>query len=109
MVLTSGTRLLRFVSITGVAFALLGLLFALALVANRLFGGALPPGWTSVMVVVLVSTGALLFALGVLAEYLGVAVNMAMGKPLYLVSSDPQHGPLGRRPPAGPRTASGES
>ena len=38
----------------------------------------------------------MLFALGVVAEYLGVAVNMAMGKPLYLISADPATGPLGR-------------
>jgi undecaprenyl-phosphate 4-deoxy-4-formamido-L-arabinose transferase len=48
------------------------------------------------MVVVLVSTGAILFSLGVIAEYLGVVVNMAMGKPLYLIVGDPREGPLGR-------------
>jgi undecaprenyl-phosphate 4-deoxy-4-formamido-L-arabinose transferase len=33
---------------------------------------------------------------GVIAEYVGRAVNMAMGKPLYLPVRDPQDGPLGR-------------
>ena len=51
-------------------------------------------------VLVLVSTGAVLFSLGVIAEYVGVAVNMAMGKPAYLLVSDPDAGPLGRRPHA---------
>jgi len=46
---------------------------------------------------VLVSTGAILFSLGVIAEYVGVAVSMAMGKPLYLIVGDPLDGPLGRR------------
>jgi len=71
-------------------------------VGNRFARTDIMPGWTSVMVVVLLSTGALLFSLGIVAEYLGVAVNMAMGKPLYLVVSDPQEGPLGRRMPADP-------
>jgi glycosyltransferase involved in cell wall biosynthesis len=97
LVLTSGTRLLRFVSLIGAAFALLGVATALVLVASRLVGGILVPGWTSVIVLVIVSTGAILFSLGIVAEYLGVAVNMAMGKPLYLISTDPQLGPLGRR------------
>ena len=44
----------------------------------------------------LLCSGAILFALGVIAEYLGVAVSMAMGKPLYLIVSDPNDGPLGR-------------
>jgi undecaprenyl-phosphate 4-deoxy-4-formamido-L-arabinose transferase len=97
MVLTSGTRLLRVVSIVGVLTALLGVVVALGLVANRLFGADLLPGWTSTMVVVLLGTGMILFSLGIVAEYLGVAVNMAMGKPLYLIVSDPETGPLGRR------------
>jgi polyisoprenyl-phosphate glycosyltransferase len=98
MVLTSGTRLLRFVSIMGVLFALLGVVVALVLVIGRLFGADVVQGWTSTMVVVLVSTGAVLFSLGVVAEYLGVAVNMAMGKPLYLIVQDPMLGPIGREP-----------
>ena len=28
------------------------------------------------------------------AEYIGVAVNMAMGRPLYLIVNDPANGPL---------------
>jgi undecaprenyl-phosphate 4-deoxy-4-formamido-L-arabinose transferase len=39
----------------------------------------------------------MLLALGVIAEYVGVAVSRAMGKPLYLIVSDPADGPLGRR------------
>ena len=34
---------------------------------------------------------------GVIAEYVGVAVNMAMGKPLYLITATRRVGPLGRR------------
>lgn len=97
MVLTSGTRLLRFVSVMGVVFALLGIVVAVILVVSRLFGANLIQGWTSTMVVVLLSTGAVLFSLGVLAEYLGVAVNMAMGKPLYLIVQDRETGPMGRK------------
>jgi undecaprenyl-phosphate 4-deoxy-4-formamido-L-arabinose transferase len=40
----------------------------------------------------------ILFFLGVIAEYLGIAVNMAMGKPPYVVMNDPAKGPLGQRP-----------
>lgn len=99
MVLTSGTKLLRLVSVIGALSALLGLVVAIALVINRLAGSStLPQGWTSVIVVLLLGTGAILVTLGVVAEYLGVAVNMAMGKPLYLIVSDPLEGPLGRHP-----------
>ena len=49
------------------------------------------------MVVALMGTGFVLFFLGVIAEYLGVNVNMAMGKPAYLIVNDPGKGPLSRR------------
>ena len=54
------------------------------------------------MVVELVGTGAVLFSLGVIAEYVGVAVKMAMGKTLYLIVGDSKDGPLGRRGQEGP-------
>jgi hypothetical protein len=98
LVLSSGTRGLRLVSGLGVAFGLAGVLFALYLVISSGLGRHTPEGWTSNMVVMLLGTGAILISLGVIAEYIGVAVGMAMGKPPYLIISDPGNGPLGRRP-----------
>jgi polyisoprenyl-phosphate glycosyltransferase len=100
MVLTSGTRPLRLVALFG---ALLGLLaFALMgwVVWARITDHIPVQGWTSVMVVLLVTGGGILFSLGIVAEYLGIAARTAMGKPLYLVVSDPAAGPLGRTTPA---------
>jgi len=102
MVLSSGTRALRMVSALGALFALGGVAYAIYLFVVRLISDAVPQGWTSTMVLVLLSTGAILFSLGVIAEYVGVAVNMAMGKPLYLIVGDPKDGPLGRAGPEGP-------
>ena len=98
MVLTGGTRGLRLVSGLGIAFAFLGFLLAVFIVIRQLVHPAPVAGWTSLTVVTLICTGAILFSLGVIAEYVGVAVNMAMGKPLYLITQDPAEGPLGRRP-----------
>ena len=58
-------------------------------------GSTIEPGWTSIVTILLITSGVILFSLGVLAEYLGVAVNMAMGRPAYLIVSDPASGPLG--------------
>ena len=96
MVITGGTRGLRFVSALGVAFAIVGFLLAGFLIIRQLFDPVPVQGWTSMVVVLLVCTGTILFALGVIAEYIGVAVHMAMGKPLYLITQDPEEGPLGR-------------
>jgi glycosyltransferase involved in cell wall biosynthesis len=97
LVLSSGTRALRMVSALGVIFALGGVAFAIYLLVVRFTTDSIPQGWTSTAVLVLMSTGAILFSLGVIAEYVGVAVSMAMGKPLYLIVGDPKDGPLGRR------------
>jgi len=96
MVLTSGTRPLRLVAVFGVflgamAFVLMGwVLWA------RLTQEVPVQGWTSVMVILLATSGGILFSLGIVAEYLGVSENNAMGKPLYLVVTDPAEGPLNR-------------
>ena len=96
MVLTGGTRGLRMVSVLGVVFALFGAGFAVFLVVRQLVDPVPTPGWTSLIVVTLICTGVILFSLGIIAEYIGVAVNMAMGKPLYVITQDPADGPLGR-------------
>jgi glycosyltransferase involved in cell wall biosynthesis len=100
MVLSSGTRGLRVVSVMGVVFAVLGVVLAAVIVIPRLSGDPAPTSWTSTVIVVLLTSGAVLFSLGIVAEYLGVAVNMAMGKPLYLIVGDRRSGPLGRRNPS---------
>jgi undecaprenyl-phosphate 4-deoxy-4-formamido-L-arabinose transferase len=46
------------------------------------------------MVVILVASGLVLLCLGIVAEYIGTVVNMALGKPLYLITSDPAKGPM---------------
>ena len=101
MVITAGTRGLRLVSVLGLVLSALGLIAALFLTIARLSGGDTPEGWTSLAVLLLMMGGLTLFSLGIIAEYIGVAVNMAMGKPPYLITSDPGTGPLGRKPDGG--------
>ena len=96
LVLSSGTRPLRWVSVIGAIAVLLAPIVGILLVIGRTTGRWDAPGWTSTMILLMVSTGVILFSLGVIAEYVGMAVNMAMGKPLYLPVRDPQEGPLGR-------------
>lgn len=99
MILTSGTRGLRFVSGLGAVFALGGVILAIWVFVARITGTIDTQGWASTVVIVLVSSGAILVSLGIIAEYIGINVNMALGKPAYLITSDPADGPLGRRRP----------
>jgi len=95
LVISSGTRGLRVVSVLGVILAAVGLISALWIVVVKLTFGIDSDGWASTNVIILMSGGAVLFSLGIVAEYIGVSVNMAMGRPGYVISTDPADGPLG--------------
>ncbi|WP_084478622.1 glycosyltransferase [Nocardia jejuensis] len=90
MVLCSGTRGLRLVSMLGLTLALAGGVMAAWVVYHALTdSGTDPEGWASLMTVTLLCSGAVLFSLGLIAEYLGVALHVLVGKPLYLTVDSP--------------------
>lgn len=89
LVISSGTRPLRYVSAMGVLFALLGFGVAIYSAIQKMVGDISVQGWTSVFVAVLVLGGAALFALGIIAEYIAASAGMAMGKPVYVIVRDP--------------------
>nr|WP_228001958.1 glycosyltransferase [Nocardia australiensis] len=90
MVLCSGTRGLRLVSLLGVTLALAGVVMAAVIIVQALTGDNNDPeGWASMIVVLLLCSGAVLFSLGLIAEYLGVALHILVGKPLYLTVDSP--------------------
>jgi glycosyltransferase involved in cell wall biosynthesis len=95
LILSSGTRGLRLVSILGVLFAIVGIVFTMWIIFVKLTMGISAQGWSSTVVIILITSGAILFSLGIVAEYIGVSVNMAMGKPAYVITTDPNDGPLG--------------
>lgn len=92
LMLTSGTKPLRFITLMG----MLSLLTGIALTAYALwvkFAHQVPvQGWTSLVIVVSLFSGTILFSLGIIAEYLAVALGIVMGKPLYLVVSRAPNG-----------------
>jgi len=89
LVLTSGTLPLRFVALVG-AFSIV-FAFAISIWAlwERLENRVPVQGWTSTFIITCFFSGLILISLGIIAEYLGVAVSMAMGKPAYLIVSRP--------------------
>ncbi|WP_024793935.1 glycosyltransferase [Tomitella biformata] len=93
MVLCSGTRGLRLVSLLGITLTIVGAVMAVVIIVQALAdGGANPEGWASIVVVLLVCSGATLLSLGLIAEYLGVALHILVGKPLYLTVDAPRPG-----------------
>ncbi len=89
LIFTTGTRPLRLITLMG----FLSVLLAVGISAYALYGkvtGSVPvEGWASLLIIVAFFSGCILTALGVIAEYLAVTMGIAMGKPLYVVSTRP--------------------
>jgi len=89
LVLTSGTIPLRFIALLGALSILFGVLISAFVFWQRMQHKIPVQGWTSIFIVTCLFGGLILISLGIIAEYLGVAVSMAMGKPAYLIVSRP--------------------
>lgn len=90
LVLASGTRPLRFISLVGMVAVVGSFLFSAVQVYRRLHQEIPIPGWTSTIIMMCLLSGLILVSLGIVAEYLAFAVGMAMGKPAYLIVSRPR-------------------
>ena len=98
LVLTSGTRPLRFASVLGIVASGAGMVLAVAVVIGKVLYGYSAPGWASVFLLVLITGGIIMLLLGVVAEYLGVVVRASLGRPLYVTIGDPALSALRRLP-----------
>jgi len=76
---------LRWMSLVGIGFALLGFLYAAIIIAFRLAGGIPVVGWAPLMVVVLVVGGIQMLMVGVLGEYLWRTLAQSRKRPLYII------------------------
>ncbi len=80
---------LRFASYLGFTVSAVAFVYALVVIAFKLFSLKPPgytPGWASTIVAVLFLGGVQLISLGILGEYLGRVYDEVKGRPLYLIS-----------------------
>ncbi len=89
LILTSGTRPLRLITIVGFLSMLLSIVLTMYAVYEKYTDQVPIQGWTSLFIIVAFFSGIILTALGIIAEYLAVTMNIVMGKPLYVISSKP--------------------
>lgn len=75
---------LRMASYVGVIVFLLGLLYAAYAIIQHITGSTIP-GWTSLLVTVLLLGGIQLLTLGVIGEYLARIFNESKSRPLYFI------------------------
>lgn len=89
LILTTGTRPLRLITLMGFGSVILAVAIAAYAIYGKLSGDVPIQGWASLVIVVAFFSGCILTALGVIAEYLAVTMSIVMGKPLYVVGSKP--------------------
>jgi glycosyltransferase involved in cell wall biosynthesis len=76
---------LRLASGLGIALSVLGLLYAVVVLVGRAFARAQPPGYASLMVVVLVASGVQLFMIGILGEYVWRNLEETRRRPRFII------------------------
>lgn len=81
------TVLLRWVIYIGFVIALAGVGAAVYFTVARLSGTAYP-GWTSLIVIMLVLSGVIIVSMGVIGLYVGEVFNEVRGRPLYVVEDE---------------------
>lgn len=84
---------LRLCTFTGIGVAFVGMLYALYLVVQVFVGVDTPPGWSTVIVLVLLLGGLQLTVMGVMGEYLWRAVEETRSRPLFVVRDVRTNGP----------------
>lgn len=89
LILTTGTRPLRLITLMGIASVALAVVIASYALYGKFLGEVPVQGWTSLLIAIAFFSGCILTALGVIAEYLAVTMGIVMGKPLYVISTKP--------------------
>ena len=82
---------LRISFYAGLLFSTLGLLYAVYAVIENLRGQTVP-GWTSILVSVLIIGGMQLISIGIIGEYLARVFSEAKNRPLYFIKEDTKSG-----------------
>lgn len=85
LLINNSSLLLQAVAAIGFGISFLSACYALYLVARRLMLDVTVSGWTSLMVTTLITSGLILFSLGVVGEYLIRIIDGLESKPAYIV------------------------
>lgn len=96
LILSAGTRPLRIASVLGGGSFVIGLAIAFAVAVGKIWYGFDAVGWASMFSLLLIIGGFILLVLGIIAEYVGLLVRSAIGRPLYVIINDRAKGPLYR-------------
>jgi dolichol-phosphate mannosyltransferase len=87
LILDSSYGLIKLISRIGISVSFLGVIAAVVLVANKYNSDTGYPGWTSLSVIILITSGLIIFILGLITEYLWRIYDELRKKPIYLIDA----------------------
>lgn len=76
---------IKFMSGIGVAFSVVAVIWAIIAIVGKLSGSVQVEGWTTLLIVVLFSSGLILLTLGIIGEYLWRTLDAARNRPVYII------------------------
>lgn len=76
---------IRIVSVCGILFALLAVIWSIYLIVAKLLGRIPVQGYTTIIVLILFSSGMIMFTLGLLGEYVWRTLDAARKRPISIV------------------------
>lgn len=76
---------LRVASLCGTLFAIMGFILGIVMVVRKLVNPAVPTGYSSIVAILLFSSGLIMLMLGLIGEYLGRMYICLNGSPQYVI------------------------
>src|SRR4051812_37876174 len=87
-IISFSTIPLKIASVLGLVVSLLGVVYGVVTIVQRLFGETGVPGYASLLVAVLLLGGVQLACLGIIGQYLGRVYEESKGRPVFIVWED---------------------
>ena len=67
------------------AFSSIAFVWMLVVLCTKIFAGISVNGWTSLMILILFSSGLILLTLGIIGEYLWRTLDASRNRPVYII------------------------
>ncbi len=83
---------IRFMSVVGALFFIGSILWGIAVLLYKIFGNIPIQGWTTLMILVLFSSGLIMLTLGILGEYIWRGMDAARNRPVYIIDQIKERG-----------------
>lgn len=75
----------RFMTFVGTVFFLVSIIWGIYVTISKLLGRIVTPGYTTLIILVLFSSGLIMFTLGILGEYLWRTLEASRNRPNYII------------------------